>query len=186
MNFINYLEGDNKDARYWGKKVIEVGALNGYRYERHILPHDAGNRSSNDSFSYIDHLNDTPINIRGDNIFRLERPKSKINAINVARDIFEICSFDENNCADGVDCLTNYRKVFNKTTYIYDGGKPFHDWASNGADAFLYSCEWVRLLLEQGVLPATLNKKRSVKTDIDTMLEIDKMNNEETDIGTYY
>jgi phage terminase large subunit len=65
-------------------------------------------------------------------------PKSSIvDGINAARTVFSSCWFDNDKCADGLQCLRNYRYEVDPDTQQYST-KPLHDWASHGADAFRY------------------------------------------------
>jgi phage terminase large subunit len=57
--------------------------------------------------------------------------------INAARTIFGRCWFDEQKCADGLNCLRHYRYDVDPNTGQFSA-KPLHDWASHGADAFRY------------------------------------------------
>jgi phage terminase large subunit len=65
-------------------------------------------------------------------------PKISVNdGINAARTIFGSCWFDAEKCADGIQCLRNYRYDVDPDTQQFSQ-KPLHDWASHGADAFRY------------------------------------------------
>jgi phage terminase large subunit len=65
-------------------------------------------------------------------------PKVSIaDGINAARTLFPNCWFDADKCADGIQCLRNYRYEVDEDTQQYST-KPLHDWASHGADAFRY------------------------------------------------
>ena len=65
-------------------------------------------------------------------------PKTGINdGINAVRIVFNKCWFDKEKCAEGINALKSYHKEFddNKKCYV---DHPYHDWSSNGADAFRY------------------------------------------------
>lgn len=59
------------------------------------------------------------------------------DGINAARTLFANCWFDAEKCADGLQCLRNYRYDVDPDTQQYSK-VPLHDWASHGADAFRY------------------------------------------------
>ena len=63
---------------------------------------------------------------------------------------------DEQNCADGIAALDNYRKRFNSTTESYTD-EPLHDRYSNYADAIRQWAQGHRLSPAGGFL----NKRRS-------------------------
>lgn len=65
-------------------------------------------------------------------------PKITIaDGINAARTLFANCWFDAEKCADGIQCLRNYRYEVDPDTQQFSKN-PLHDWASHGADAFRY------------------------------------------------
>jgi phage terminase large subunit len=55
--------------------------------------------------------------------------------INAVRLLLPRCYFDEANTEDGRECLTHYRRDYNKRLDEFKP-TPVHDWASHGADAF--------------------------------------------------
>ncbi len=102
-----------------------------YRYGKCWLPHDAEVRSLNDGKTRTETI---------ENSFMFEdvivTPRLPVeDGINAARQLFPQCYFDINNCQGGIDCLDNYRKVFDAKTGIFKN-TPVHDVFSNGADSF--------------------------------------------------
>lgn len=85
-------------------------------------------------------------------------PKVSINdGINAARTIFGACWFDAEKCADGIQCLRNYRYDVDPDTQQFSQ-KPLHDWASHGADAFRYLAVALREAKQKPATPKkTLN-----------------------------
>ena len=55
--------------------------------------------------------------------------------INAGRSLFPRMWFDETNCADGLDALSNYRREW-KDKLMQLNAAPLHDWSSHGADAY--------------------------------------------------
>lgn len=102
----------------------------GYRYERHFLPHDANQGQLSAAGKTIA----TQLRTRGMPITVL--PQLPIKAgIAAARTLFPRIWFDEQRCADGIDCLRRYRYEVDQQTGRYSN-QPLHDDASHGADAF--------------------------------------------------
>jgi hypothetical protein len=66
----------------------------------------------------------------------VQRIPDKILAINLARGLLAVATFDEANCKKGLAHLEMYRKEFNQRTQTYRD-VPRHGVESNGADAFL-------------------------------------------------
>ncbi|RSZ60032.1 PBSX family phage terminase large subunit [Massilia atriviolacea] len=72
-------------------------------------------------------------------------PKTSIaDGIAAARAFFGSCYFDAEACADGLQCLRNYRYEVDPETQQYSKN-PLHDWASHGADAFRYAAVSMRV-----------------------------------------
>jgi hypothetical protein len=72
--------------------------------------------------------------------------------IQLVREKFPQCWFDEKRCAKGLTHLKNYRKEWNTHLGTWKD-TPFHDEASNGADAFR--------TYAQGYKPATRRGTKS-------------------------
>lgn len=69
---------------------------------------------------------------------QITQKTSIADGIEAARTFFASCWFDAEKCADGIQCLRNYRYDVDPETQQYSQ-KPLHDWASHGADAFRYA-----------------------------------------------
>ena len=59
------------------------------------------------------------------------------DGINAARAVLPACQFDAEACSEGIKALKSYRKEWNEEMGRWRD-KPFHNWASDGADAFRY------------------------------------------------
>jgi phage terminase large subunit len=100
-----------------------------YNYGYHYLPHDADNETlASRSVAKI---------VRGSypgKVRVVPRVSQKVLGIRAGRQVFDLCNFDEENTADGWQCLCRYQYDVN------DDGKwsanPRHDEYSHGADAF--------------------------------------------------
>ncbi len=109
--------------------------FNQYRYGNAYLPHDAQVRSFNDGKTRTETI---------ENSYMFETvtvtPRVPVaDGINAVRQTLPQCYFDKANCADGLDCLENYRKTYDPKTGIFKE-TPQHDQFSNGADSFRYLC----------------------------------------------
>lgn len=60
-----------------------------------------------------------------------------LDGVQAVRKIFPQCAFDEAGCKDGMLALRSYRRIWIAERKEYSE-KPYHDWASNFADAFRY------------------------------------------------
>ena len=72
--------------------------------------------------------------------------------IDAARTIFANCWFDAEKCADGIQCLRNYRYDVDPDTQQYST-QPLHDWASHGADAFRYFAVAIKEPKKKAAIP---------------------------------
>lgn len=59
------------------------------------------------------------------------------DGINIVRQLFARFVFDAQKCADGLECLHNYRKEYNLKLDV-EKPEPVHDWASHAADGVRY------------------------------------------------
>ena len=104
---------------------------NGYREYRHILPHDVMVRELQTGKSRYEFLSDAGLNID-------IAPKSSVeDGIQAVMRILPNCWFNKTPTRAGVECLRNYRRVFNEKLNVFQE-KPLHDWSSHGSDAFRY------------------------------------------------
>lgn len=102
----------------------------GYNYGYHYLPHDGDNETlAGRSTAKI--LRDSyPGKVK-----IVPRVAKKVHGIRAARVIFDLCNFDEENTADGWQCLCNYQYAVNEDTGTFSK-EPLHNEFSHGADAF--------------------------------------------------
>lgn len=124
---IDYKEWTNTSL----KDVITEIKTYPFVYGTHLGPHDITQRelSTKESrYSYAKRM--------GVRFYPV--PKLGVaDGIEAARRVLAMCYFDEDKCAYGLDCLTNYTKKWDDQRKIYLN-KPDHNWASHGADAFRY------------------------------------------------
>jgi hypothetical protein len=104
----------------------------GYRYGRHILPHDVEAREMGTGTSRRKTLE--ALGLR-----KIETvPQDAVaDGINAVRLMLASCWFDEARCARGIEMLKQYRREWDKKGHTWRE-HPHHDFASHGADAFRY------------------------------------------------
>jgi hypothetical protein len=104
---------------------------NGYRDYNHILPHDVQVRELQTGKSRYEFLTNAGLNID-------ICPKHSVeDGIVAVRKMLPNTWFNKDTTKFGVECLRNYRRVFNEKLNVYQE-KPLHDWSSHAADAFRY------------------------------------------------
>ena len=104
---------------------------NGYRDYSHIMPHDVNVRELQTGKSRYQFLTEAGLEIE-------VAPKASVeDGIQAARRILPNCWFNKDKTRSGLECLQNYRRVFNEKTSSFQN-RPLHDWSSHAADAFRY------------------------------------------------
>lgn len=152
--FIDYYENRLEDVDHY---TMVLKALN-YNYGGHYMPHDANHDRLGMKRNIMQQFQDGGIKP----VHLVPRISEKLLAVQLARDIFTDCWFhigkdqgkELKECEGyiefleegmqtrtqrmerGFDALCNYRYKYNDTDETYQKN-PHHDWASNGADAFM-------------------------------------------------
>jgi phage terminase large subunit len=103
----------------------------GYIYGTDWLPHDARAKSLATGRSVEE------IMLSMGRKVQIAPNLSLFDGINAARTIFNRCYFDKDKCSEGLQALRHYRYDIDPESKQLSG-KPLHDWASHGADAFRY------------------------------------------------
>lgn len=119
VHVIDYVEHSGKSLVEYARILAEKG----YMYGSHVLPPDIMARelgSGRSRFEILSELLDAPI---------IVSPQHKVeDGIAAVRSMLPMCWFDKDKTAAGVSCLRNY--------HVGKLGKPVHNWASHGSDAF--------------------------------------------------
>jgi hypothetical protein len=116
-----------------------------YRYQEHILPHDALVADLSSGHSRLQTLAGLGVDARV-----LARERNVADGIEAVRALLPRCRFDAGKCAPGIEALRQYRSDYDPARRLYSP-RPRHDWASHAADAFRYLA---RGLPERGLAPA--------------------------------
>ena len=157
--FVQYVGREWRVIDYYDNRLedidhyVRVLKAFGYNYGNHYLPHDAAHQRLGMSRSIQEQFEDG--GIRPTEI--VERIPDKHQAIQMARDIFPSCWFHQGEVGSedgliewlpdgkrtrtermerGWEVLCNYRYKYNEEDKVFRQ-IPHHDWASNGADAFM-------------------------------------------------
>ncbi len=128
MLFIDYYENHGQQVGHYAKILHEKP----YTYYRHFWPHDGKNRDFSGAEGEDRRATGQRLGIRPIDIV----PRGDVDdGIDSARRLFSQCWFDAGKCAKGLDALASYHKEWDEDRKEFRQ-KPFHDWASHGADAF--------------------------------------------------
>lgn len=129
--FIRAISGSGESLGYYANQLRGLP----YTYGEHYLPHDVNVRELGTMDEHgkprtrkrtLEGLGVRPIIVvpRTDNI---------LEDIDATRRILPKCWMDEENCAEGIKGLENYRKEWDDKMQVYKS-YPRHDWASHWAD----------------------------------------------------
>jgi len=102
-----------------------------YGFGEHVFPHDIEARELTTGRSRIEVVRNIMGNVK-------VAPRTEVaDGINAVRTLFPRMWFDEKGCAQGLECLRNYRKAWDEKRKVFQD-RPFHDWSSHGSDAARY------------------------------------------------
>lgn len=99
-----------------------------YRYDRHIVPHDAKVRELGTGQSRVETARQLGMT------WTVARNLSVIDGINAFRQLIPRVWFDTENCSEGIEALRLYRAEYQDERKVYRL-TPLHDWTSHYADA---------------------------------------------------
>lgn len=125
---IDYMEVSGEGLPSIVKRLEERG----YRYGRHILPHDVEVRELGSGKSRKQTLED--MGLRNIDIIPAMEVADGINAVRL---VLANCWFDGERCARGIEALKQYRREWDGKRQTWRE-RPLHDWSSHAADAFRY------------------------------------------------
>lgn len=125
FNLINYYENSLQKMPHYINKLQELK----YNYGIHYLPHDGEAETLSNITPQRQLIN------AGHKVRIVQKPLRKFLGINAVRSIFPLLNFDENNTADGMQCLKRYCYKINEENGAFSK-EPDHDtpW-SHGSDA---------------------------------------------------
>ncbi|ANS03914.1 hypothetical protein [uncultured Mediterranean phage uvDeep-CGR2-AD3-C191] len=125
LRIIDFYEASGEGLNHY----VKVLQNKPYTYGSHYGPHDLKVRELSSGKSRLEHARRLGINFK-------VAPKLPIaDGIDAVRALLPRCWFDEVKCERLVECLANYRKVWNEKTLEYSS-TPLHDYTSHAADAF--------------------------------------------------
>lgn len=127
--FIDYYENRGESLAHYAKIIKERG----YVYGEHYLPHDVvvTDLSREDNKSRAEVLED--LNVKP--LIAVPRIQDLGEGIEMTRQAFNSCWFDESKCDQGLKGLEAYQRQYDDKLQTYKE-RPLHNWASNPSDAF--------------------------------------------------
>ena len=127
VRLMDYYEANGEPLDHY----VEWLDNKGYRDYIHILPHDVMVKELQTGKSRYEFLTDAGLSLE-------VAPKSSVeDGIQAVRRMLPNTWFNKETTKHGVECLRNYRRVFNEKLNVFQE-RPLHDWSSHGSDAFRY------------------------------------------------
>lgn len=128
LRIVDYYENNGEGLEFYRDMLQEKN----YNYGNFYMPHDIKVKelgTGKSRYETAKSMGIGPIKIV---------PMLSIgDGINAVRTVFNRCWFDRKKCDRGLTVLRNYVKEFDEKRNVYKS-MPYHNWASNGADAFRY------------------------------------------------
>jgi len=145
-----------EEMRLSGVTDADQARRSNYMYEQHYMPHDVGAQSLGMKLPRQTQFENGGVKP----IVKVPRIANKNDAIEMARQIFSQVWFDSDKCSRGIECLSNYRYEYNDNKDTHNQ-TPHHDWASNGADAFMQFAQGFKPVVQQPPRPKARKRHRA-------------------------
>lgn len=140
---IDYYENNMEGLDHY----VNIVKSKEYRYDMHVLPHDAGHASLRTGTTLVSQLEGMGLGRKGDTITVLA-PDSVETGIQLVRQLIPQLWFDTTKAEDGVKALKKYHYEYDEERMVFKS-KPKHDWSSNGADAMRYLATYLSTMTER-------------------------------------
>lgn len=125
---IDYYENSGEGFGHYAQVLHDKG----YRYAKHYMPHDAGQRSlGKEAKSRKEHAEECGIRP----IVVLKRISDENQGIDASRALLPQVWVDEERCVDLIACLDGYRKEWDEKLSVWKD-RPLHDKFSHGYKSF--------------------------------------------------
>ena len=149
-------QASDKEMREAGITKADQSRRQEYLFECHYMPHDVDTVVLGMQETRKKQFNTGGIKP----IKTVPRIAVKNEAIEMGRQIFSQVWFDTERCERGNECLANYRYEYNDNKDTHNL-TPYHDWASNGADAFMQFAQGFIIPVETQALPRDKKRRRA-------------------------
>lgn len=131
VRVVGFYQNSGEGMPHYVAKIREMAAAKGWTLGTHYLPPDGKVREWGTGLTRFEQF---LAELKPARIV----PAHKIeDGINAGREVFSICQFDEEACAEGLRALRNYRKEWDEERGCWKD-RPRHDWASHPADGYRY------------------------------------------------
>lgn len=134
-HFIGYKHDTHVGLRKWWQRLEDFKAEHGFeRWGKHWLPHDGNAERQGEEIESAYSILTDKLGIK--NVEIVPRVSDLSVGIDLTRESMKkqarICSV---KCSEGIKCLDAYQYLWDEKRGMWSSD-PYHNWASNGADAF--------------------------------------------------
>ena len=126
IRFIDYYEDSGENIEHY---INYLKDKKYYIYDTHIAPHDISVKEFSTGKTRLEFAHNLGLD------FEVAAKLPIQDGINAARNLLPRCSFDKDNCHQGLEALRHYRRDYNTKMDVFKN-KPVHDWTSHASDAF--------------------------------------------------
>jgi hypothetical protein len=130
LRWIDYYENSGFGFEHYVQELNRRRAEHGFVFGAHYFPHDVNNGELSNGKSRFDTL--VSLGVVPTAVPRVANVNDGINAV---RRMLGQSLIDPARCEQGLKALRNYRKEWDEDRATFRD-RPFHNWASHGADAF--------------------------------------------------
>ncbi len=130
LRWVDYYENSGFGLEHYVQELRKRREQHGYVFGDHYFPHDVNNSELSNGKSRFDTL--VSLGVQPIAVPRVQNVNDGINA---TRRMLAKSIIDPVRCEQGLKCLRNYRKEWDEERAVFRD-KPYHNWASNGADSF--------------------------------------------------
>jgi len=130
IRWVDYYENSGFGLEHYVQELKKRREQHGFTFGAHYFPHDVNNGEISNGKSRFDtlvNLGVTPVAV--------PRVQNINDGINAVRRMLTTSLIDPIRCDCGLKALRNYRKDWDEDRATFRD-KPFHNWASHGADSF--------------------------------------------------
>ncbi len=135
---VGYYSNNNEDPVHYVNFIRDWRDARNCTLGMTVLPHDGNTRARQTKKTYKHILK---VDYHMGDVRCMHVPATKMAPINAVRMMFPRLWIDVDECEDGIDCLSNYRKELKEkesgdlSHQRKFGDHPVHDWSSHGAEA---------------------------------------------------
>lgn len=140
---IYYYENRGEDIQHYINFLHAFQRQFNIVFGTHYCPHDGAKHDVFTGKTLIQQCSELGLRFK-----QLPRIHNKAAHIELGRSQFNKFWFHATHCKRGLDCLREYHSKYNDAMGELSS-EPVHNWASHGADAFLYVCQAVEQPLQQ-------------------------------------